>query len=391
MRRIRVLQVITRMVRGGAQTVVLELLERLPRGEFEQVLVCGGSGEGSDGAMIPRARRAAEVVRIPELVREINPVGDALAAASLAKMFMSRRPQVVHAHTYKAGVVASVAARLAGVPAIVFSPHGHIFARGSQIPGVPSSPWKLSALRWITRAAQACAHRVTALSDADLREQIALGLASPSKYVVIRNGVDAGRFHAAPMRLVGDAPVIGSVGRFTAEKGHLCLVDAFAAVRACMPRSRLVLVGRGELEGAIRRRVVDLGLADSVEFPGEVDSAEVLPGFDIFVQPSLYEGQGLAVLEAMAAGRPVVAADVGGVRDAVRDGDTGLLVRAADPAALAGAILRLARDPGLGASLAARAREWVLESFSVDRMASDYARLYKELLGRYNPRPCTII
>jgi len=181
MRRIRVFQVITRMVRGGAQRVVLELLDRLPRGEFDQTLVCGVGGD-SDGALLPRARETVPtVILVPALVREVRPRLDARAAASLAWLFARRRPDVVHAHTYKAGVVASAAARLTGVPAVIFTPHGHIFAPGAGIPGVPAGGWKLAVLRWITQAAQACAHRITALSESDLRDQLALGLSSPSK------------------------------------------------------------------------------------------------------------------------------------------------------------------------------------------------------------------
>lgn len=389
MNRIRVFQVITRMVLGGAQRVVLALLERLPREEFEQTLVCG-AGTAADAALLPRARETArDVVVIPELVREVRPRLDALATARLAALFERRRPHVVHAHTYKAGAAACAAARLAGVPAIVFTPHGHIFARGSRIPGVPEGGWKLSVLRWVTRAAQACAHRVTALSEADLREQLDLALSPPSKYRVIRNGIDLDRYPPAPPRPPGDAPVIGAVGRFTAEKGHAVLVDAFARVRGRLPKARLVLVGAGELEGDLRARVRGLGLEAAVSFAGERDSADFLPSFDIYVQPSLYESQGLAILEAMAAGRPVVATDVGGVRDAVRDGETGLLVPAADPGAMAGAILRLAGDPAASAAMAARARARVAEFHSAARMAGEYARLYKELRGRYNPGRCS--
>src|SRR5439155_23022473 len=128
------------------------------------------------------------------------------------------RPRVVHAHTYKAGVLASVAGRLAGVEAVIFTPHGHIFGEDARIPGVPASGAKREALRWITRAAQACAHRVTALSEPDLEEQLALELSPASKYVVVRNGVDVGRFDREGAVLSSDRYVIGAVGRFTSEK-----------------------------------------------------------------------------------------------------------------------------------------------------------------------------
>lgn len=370
MRRSRVVQVITRWVPGGARAVVRRLLDALPAAEFEQVLVTGAEGDDEPGA-----------VRIPHLVREVSPRRDARAALALARLFLRLRPRVVHAHTYKAGVLACGAARVAGVPAVVFTPHGHIFEPGARIPGVPEPGRRLGALRWVTRAAQSCAHRVTALSEADLRDQLRLGLSPPSKYVVIPNGIDVDRFHAPP-RGDGAGPVVGAVGRFTSEKGHEVLVEAFSRVRRRLPGARLILVGSGELESELRGRVARLGLDGSVTFAGARDASEMLPGFDVFVQPSNYESQGLAILEAMAAGRPVVATDVGGVRGVVRDGETGILVPRGDAPAMAEAIVRLAESPGLGRRLADRARAWVRERFAAGRMVDAYAALYRRLLGR---------
>jgi glycosyltransferase involved in cell wall biosynthesis len=365
MRAAAVFQVITRTVLGGAQRVVRTLLDRLDPGEFRQTLVSGDEG----GA-----------IRVPELVREIRPGRDLVAVSRLAGLFDRRRPDLVHAHTYKAGVIATLAARAAGVRAVVFTPHGHIFAAGAGIPGVPTNGWKLGVLRTVTRLAEALADRVTALSEQDLAEQLALRLAPRSKYVVIPNGIDCGRFER-PAAATGGL-VVGAVGRFSAEKGHRLLLEAFRTVRTARPDARLVLVGYGELEGELRRDAERLLPAGSVEFAGARESAELLPGFDVFVQPSLYESQGMAILEAMAAGRPVVATDVGGVRDVVRDGETGLLARSGDPGSLAAAVLRLAAEPEFAAGLAVRARSRVREFHSSERMVSAYAALYRELLGR---------
>lgn len=384
MSRIRVVQVVTRLVRGGAREVLLRILERLPREEFEPELVCGPE---DDGFLRELAARGVRTTRLASLVRDLRPFKDGAALIGLWMHFRSRAPHVVHAHTYKAGMLASVAGRLAGVPAVVCTPHGHIFAPGARIPGVPLPGRRLGLLRRLTRAAQSLAHRVTLLSDEDLRDQLALGLAVRSRCVVIPNGVDPSRFEGGGPRLFSGRPVIGAVGRFSAEKGHDVLLEAFGRLRPRLPEARLVLTGFGEREAELRSRAAAFGGA--VEFTGERDSAEVLPSFDIFVQPSVYESQGLAILEAMAAGRPVVATDVGGVRATVRNGETGLLVPPDDPDALSRAVLRLAQDPRLAQDLAGRARDRVRERFSADRMAGSYERLYRDLLGRYNPRPCT--
>jgi glycosyltransferase involved in cell wall biosynthesis len=364
---LRVVQVLTRGVRGGALQVVRCLLERLPGEEFEQRLVCGPES-APEGALV-----------VPELQREIRPGQDAAALVRLTRIFAKARPDLVHAHTYKAGVLASVAGRLAGVPAVIFTPHGHIFSRGASIPGVPDGI-KLEMLRWITRAAQGCADRITALSEPDLHQQVALRLSPASKYVVVRNGIDVDRFARSRGRLFDGSPVIGAVGRFSTEKGHRYLIHAMPAVRRALPRARLVLVGYGDLEGELRGRAAGLGLDGAVTFAGERDSAELLTSFDLFVQPSLYESQGLALLEAMAAGVPAIASDVGGVGDVVRHGETGLLVPPAEPEALAAAIVRLAEAPDLALRLAQGAARRVREQFSLETMIEAYARLYRELV-----------
>jgi glycosyltransferase involved in cell wall biosynthesis len=364
---LRIVQVVTRCVRGGAWQVLRGLLDRLPREEFEQRLVCGPEA-APEGALV-----------VPELLRDIRPGSDAAALVRLTRIFAKERPDLVHAHTYKAGVLASLAGRIAGVPALVFTPHGHIFARGANIPGVPGG-LKLEILRWITRAAQGCADRITALSGPDLDQQVALRLSPASKYVVVRNGIDLERFARPRGRLFDGAPVIGAVGRFSAEKGHRYLIQAMSAVHRALPQARLVLVGYGDLEGELRGRAAGLGLDGAVTFAGERDSAEVLGSFDLFVQPSLYESQGLALLEAMAAGVPAIASDVGGIGDVVRNEETGLLVPPAEPEALAGAILRLAGSPDLALRLTQGASRRVREHFSLDTMVDAYARLYRELV-----------
>ncbi|MHC4607975.1 MAG: glycosyltransferase, partial [Planctomycetota bacterium] len=159
---IRVVHVITRMVRGGAQQVVLDLARHTDRSKFRTEVICGEREPTLLGAL----RKLAPVRTVPGLVREVSPRSDVRALVSLFRAFRDR-PHVVHGHTYKAGVLACIAARRAGVRAVIFTPHGHIFERDANIPGVPSGP-KLHLLKMLTRYAQSCAHVITALSEEDL-------------------------------------------------------------------------------------------------------------------------------------------------------------------------------------------------------------------------------
>ncbi len=369
MNRLRALQIITRMVQCGAQRIVHHLLERLP---FDQALACGPEGSPN--------RVKAPVFSIPDLVRDPSPARDLRAVRTLYEIIRKWRPHVVHAHTYKAGVVGCFAARAARVRAIVFTPHGHIFASGSRIPGVPASGPKLEVLRWVTRTAQMFSHRITALSDADLDQQVRLQLSPRSKYCVIRNGIDVEAYrngHGGKDRLgLGRfRPLLGTVGRLTSEKGHEILLQAMRFVRSALPAAGLAIVGGGELEPSLRAQA-----DEGVHFLGPMESREVLPIFDLYVHPSYYESQGLAILEAMAAGRPVVATDTGGVRDVVIHGHTGLLVPPGNPHALAESVIRLATDREEAQRLATNAAERVRREFSLQAMLDRYASLYRSLV-----------
>lgn len=367
--RLRTLQIVTRMVQGGAQRIVHHLLERLP---FDQALACGPEGS-PNGVRTP-------VFPVPDLVRDPAPKRDLQAVRSLYEIIRRWRPHVVHAHTYKAGVVGCFAARAAGVPGIVFTPHGHIFASGSRIPGVPSGGPRLEVLRWVTRVAQMFSHRITALSDADLEQQVRLELSPRSKYCVIRNGIDVEAYrngHGGKDRfgLARFRPLLGTVGRLTSEKGHEVLLQAMRIVRNALPAAGLAIVGGGEMEPALRAQA-----GDGVHFLGPMESREVLSSFDVYVHPSYYESQGLAILEAMAAGRPVVATDAGGVRDVVLHERTGLLVPPGNPRALAESVIRLATNRAEAERFSANAAERVRREFSLQAMLDGYASLYRSLV-----------
>ena len=196
---------------------------------------------------------------------------------------------------------------------------------------------------------------------------------------VIHNGVPAGAAYARPARRrPDDQLVVGSVGRLDPVKGHDTLIKALA----CLPRMRVVILGSGPQKPELRRLVREVGVADRVRLYGWCDRVDDWLGrFDLFCHPSRYEGLGLALIEAMRAGLPIVATSVGGVPELLDGGHCGLLVPPDDPPALAAALADLAADPVRRDSLGGRARERVCAEFSVDRMAAAYERLWAETLA----------
>ena len=371
-RRIKVLHVITRWVPGGARQMVASLARLMDRRQFEPALAIGQFEPGADLPGVPH-------FYLPRLRREVHPLDDVRSAVRLARAVHGWHPDVVHGHTYKAGVVAAIVGRLLSVPAVIFTPHGHIFGEGAHIPGVPSRGWKQRVLYWIHRGAGACAHRVTTLSEADLKEHVNLLLATPSKLVVIENGVDLSHFNGARVRREGGLHLV-TVGRLSEEKGHVHLIDAMPRIRRERPGAVLSLVGDGPERPRLERRAREQGVEEGVRFLGELaDTAPVLAEADLYVHPSLYEGLGLSIAEAMAARCPVVATRVGGVPALVRHGETGLLVSAGNPAALAEAVVELLSDPTRARRFGAAGRRHVAERFSIERMVSRYQDLYREL------------
>jgi glycosyltransferase involved in cell wall biosynthesis len=267
----------------------------------------------------------------------------------LAGALRSLRPRVTHVTDVWPQALA--AARLARVPRVLVTHH---------TPGLPRQDNRAGRLwqrlGWATRP------EVIYTSQAD-RE---LDGREPSHVVPL--GIDADRFSGAHSALAADWPIVGTVGRLAPQKGHETLLEAANLV----PEAQFVIVGDGEL----RSRLVRIA-GDNVHFTGARDDVpDLLASFDVYAQPSLYEGLCVAVLEAQAAGVPVVATPVGGMRETVVEGETGLVVPVGDARALASAIRGLIEDKELAARLAAEAERRVRANYTVDRMIDETLALY---------------
>lgn len=341
---------------GGAGKYVLTLLAQ-PRmtEQFDLAVAC------PEGDLAAAARRAG----IPVL---LYPGADASfswgALRSLTGLMRMWRPRIVHTHGSLAG---RVAAALAGAR-VVYTKHGLAASEEQSIQvRSPGALAKRAAVRLF-------ADRIVAVSDAVRRALIAQG-ADPGRIRIIPGGVDFSAYPPVPPPL--PAGVIGTLGRLQTEKGFDILLEAMAQLNE--PEARLVLGGAGVQGEALRAQAQTLAI--NVDFRGFV--ADV-PGFmaelGLFVLPSRSEGLGLVLLEAMAAGRPVVATRVGGISEVVMSGETGILVPPDDPGVLAGAIRQVLSDPALAARMGAAGRKRANELFSATRMAEQTAALYAELL-----------
>ena len=212
----------------------------------------------------------------------------------------------------------------------------------------------------------------------------------PKRVVLIKNGIDLENFPMVSAQTkemkrrafgLADEPIIGIIARLSSVKGHDVLIEAMKKVAAEFPRAKLLIVGEGSLEKELKAMVEDFKLSSNVRFYSIVNqSLDMLALFDIFVMPSRQEGLGLSVMEAQAAGLPVVASKVGGLPSLIEDGRTGLLVPSENANLLAGAILLLLRNRDKAREMGGRARDFIQKEFSAQRMVEETVRVYQDLL-----------
>jgi glycosyltransferase involved in cell wall biosynthesis len=361
----RLLIVITLAEVGGAQAYVMHLLPGLVR-ELDVTVAAYGPGP-----LVEAAKRAgADYVPLRHVRRPISPLRDALGLVELYRLCRRVRPQIVHANSSKAGILGRLAAWLARVPARVFTVHGWAFAAY----GGRTSTAYLVADRLMRRLTTT----TVCVAENELRLGVAAGTCDPARTVVIRNAIDV--TGAARARPEDEPATVVSVGRLKYPKDGATLLRAAALLS---DRDwRLEIVGDGpdreELE-ALRRA---LALGENVRFAGgRSDVPSLLAAAGVFVLSSRSEGLPISVLEAMAAGLPVVASDVGGLREQVVDGETGLLVPAGDPERLADALRSLLDDAPRRAAMGAAGRARAEELFDLPRFRAAHLDLYRRGLA----------
>jgi glycosyltransferase involved in cell wall biosynthesis len=378
-RRTRLVHIITRLELGGAQQNTLYCVEHHDRERFEVALVAGEGGMlDSEASRISNA----DVRLVPWLRHPIAPLADVRAVFRLASWLRSHRIDVVHTHSSKAGIVGRLAARLAGVPVVIHTVHGWSF-NDTQSKVVRAAFVRLERLaaRW--------SHRLVVVSSRNRDTGLAHGIGAPELYRTVHSGISIDQFRRprgvrnamrASLGYGEHDVVVGCVGNLKPQKGPLDFVEAAAAALRLNRRLRFVVVGDGPLREDVERRVEELGLREHFRLLGwRRDVGDLLQALDVFLLTSRFEGLPRSVLQAMAAGVPVVATEVDGTPEVVRHEETGLLIPPGAPDAAAAAVARLAHDPGLAERLRGQAAQELSEAFDIDRMVHDLERLYLEV------------
>ena len=389
-KRIKVLQIITRLDRGGSAEVVLELAARLDRRVFATEIISGLTIHPQERIDAYTKRTGIKVRFLPTLQRELSWHNEVLATISLCRLIRKIKPDLVHTHTSKAGILGRLATKLNGVSAIVHSPHGHVFY------GYFGRA-KTQLFIFLERLSAFWTDNIFTLTEVGKSDHVALRIAPQKKFISVPCGIDLQRFQGTmgfdsrsqlalqrqkkdELGLAKKSPIIGTIARLAPIKGQSDFLIAAAETVHKFPDIAFVIVGEGELKASLMAQAKKLGIDQQTYFLGQRnDIAEILATFDLFVLPSHNEGLGRVLLEAMAMGKPIVATAVGGIPEIVKNQETGILVPPHAPDRFAEAISYLLEHPKLAKIFGQRGKERV-KIFDIQKMVEKIELLYHQVL-----------
>ncbi|MBM3964824.1 MAG: glycosyltransferase family 4 protein [Planctomycetes bacterium] len=391
----RVLHIITRMIVGGAQENTRFNCMDLVSEYRDDVTLITGPSLGAEGSLFdqtedPSQTSLLKVIEEPTLLREIHPWIDQKAYRQLRTKIRRMRPDVVHTHSAKAGMLGRAAAWHENVPCVIHTVHGAPF---HPYQNVFARRFFQACERW---AAKRCHHMIS-VADAMTDLMVEAHIAERSKFTTIYSGMDvepflrAATFRDQTRRELGLKPehvVFGKIARLFRLKGHEYLLEAAKEVVSKVQNARFLLVGDGILRNEIEGTIASMGLKDHFVFTGLVPPSRIpalVGAMDALVHTSLREGLARALPQALIAGRPVISFDIDGAREVVIDDETGFLLPPRCVAPLAGAIVQLAEDPKLRKRLGSEGQNRFAEKFRHQNMTKEIRGLYAQILRGHNP------
>ncbi|MBI4534963.1 MAG: glycosyltransferase family 4 protein [Ignavibacteriae bacterium] len=377
-RRIRVAHLITNFAFGGAQDYLLLIVRGLDQTKFEPIVA--GRMEG-DWAEMVQSLPGVQAYDIPALCRPISLWNDAKSIFQIKKFCEERKVEILHTHSSKAGVVGRLGGSFARVGGIVHTVHG--FSFNEFMP-----PWTKIVFVGIEKAMSRFTTSLLLYSNGDRETARKLGIGARRSVETFYYGIDFSPFErpvdrAAVRRSLGfndRHKVIGFTGRFSDQKGLHILVEAFACLSKEVPNARLLLVGDGHLRGQLEIQARSLGVHNHVVITGfRSDVPAYLAAMDLFAMTSLWEGLSRSLAEAMYAKLPVIATDVGGTSDAIRNNETGWLIKPNSVNAAVEAMEDALSNPDKARRLAECGYQWARRAFDMDTMHKRIAELYEQL------------
>ena len=377
---VRILHV-TATTTGGIGLLLLYLAKHLDKKKFD-VTVAFGPGYMLDGEFF---KEGISVYTI-STSRKIAPFSIVKGFFQIYRLIKEKRFDIVHSHTSVGGLIGRIAGKLAGVPVVIWSIHGFASHEGQ-------NRFKKYFFLLIEKLLDKFTDHYVAVSEALKKEGIQNRILTSNKITVIHNGIELRNYNKnfnviqkkKELGIEMSRTIIGTVTRFEPQKAIHDFLVSVSYVKKTYPDIKVVIAGDGPLRREIEKLINDLKLNDNITLLGwRNDVPEILAVLDIFCQSSLWEGCPMVLLEAMAVGKPIIATNVGGVKEIVEDDNTGILVPPADPKAMGDAIVKLMNNKEKTMKMGMNGRRRAESFFNVDLMLIKYERLYQELLKRFN-------
>jgi len=370
----KILFLVTQSEFGGAQRFIYRLITNLNSFKYEIIIAAGPEGNDANGLLFNLKKEDFRTIALKFLKRAINPIIDFCGLFEIYKLIKKEKPDVVFLCSTKAGILGSVAGRLAKVKKIIYRIGGWTF-------NDPWPNWKKKMYILLEKKTAKFKNIIVNNAESDRQQAIKLGIKPKEKIITIYNGVDVGKldflakdeakiFLGVPLGIV-----IGTIANFYPAKGLTYLVETINLI----PDSdtKFVLIGDGQQRGEIENLIHKYKLGKKLLLVGAIPEAyKYLKAFDIFILPSVKEGFPWTILEAMAAEIPIIATKVGAVPEIIQSDKNGLLIEPASPQAIADSIIKLLRDEKFRNNIAAEGKKTVEEKFNLKKMVEQYENLF---------------
>lgn len=380
MNKIKVCHIITKLELGGAQQNTLYTIEHLDKERFAPVLISGKGGILDTEAHVISGTK---VYFANNLVREINPIKDLLAIIELWALLKKEKPDIVHTHSSKAGILGRWAAKLSGTPVIIHTFHGFGF-----------NDFQKSLMKYLFVFLEKITAKITdkliAVSKNNIEKGIKYGIGYPEKYTLIRSGIDIKKYtnftadKNTKKKELGISPeekVITTIGPFKPQKNLSDFINAAKQISEKFRNCKFLIIGDGEQKSYLEKLINESMLQDKVKILGwRRDIPEILAVSDIFILTSLWEGLPRSVLEAMSSGLPVIANEVDGVEEVIRNNENGFLTKPFEIEKTSEYAVKLLNDDKSAKSFGLKAKEAIDKQFDIDYMVEQQDELYKSLL-----------
>ena len=375
--KIKILYLITQAEAGGAQRYIFDLATNLKNENYEVMVASGTTSDYHDKKSWLLTKADEKNIKsycLKNLVREINPLKDWLAYLEIKKLLKETQPDILHLNSSKAGVLGALAGRRIKIPKIIYTVHGFVFNE-------PMPSWKKKFYLWAEKFSASAKDKFICVSEFDRQTGIKNKIAPAQNFITIHHGLNQFKLleknqARESLKLPKDKIVVGTIANFYPAKGLIYLIQAAKIVTEKFPEIIFRIIGFGQLEKKLRAEIASLNLEKNILLGGKAGAASYLKAFDLFVLSSVKEGFPFAILEAMSAGLPIVATQVGGVPEMIKDGLNGLVVPPAEPPKLAEAIIRLLANKNLAQQLGQQAAIDVKNNFSLEKMVRETEKIY---------------